>query len=286
MARRFIEYCINDANIGGRGVAGRNATRRCSRGETSDTEVVGGEYSPALRWERLNELTLAALNGIKVPCPLGVHGINGGHHTDAGACQGAERPNITLDVHPHLSDVAHGSVREIEQRHGQPDLVVGVPWGGGAAGRLTPKGGGDELLRRGLPHRAGDSDHLKREAVAPLRRRTAEGDTPLLDTDQRSARRSYRQLNLGQNLSKLCSPLSPLNNNGRRTGAQRLAGMVKAVRSLTREGEEHLTCRGKARIDRAAADRLRAINDQRAAEDAGKFVARCGKRPAHRPCRS
>ena len=129
-----------------------DAARRCSRGETGDAEVVGGEDGPALGWERRNELTLAALNCIKVPCPLGVYGINGGDHPDAGAGQGAERPNITLDIHPHLGDVAGCAVGEIQQGHRQPDLVVGVPWGGGTAGGLAPKGGGNELLRGGLPH--------------------------------------------------------------------------------------------------------------------------------------
>ena len=117
VARRFIEHCVHDTNVGGGGMACRSASRRCSRGETSDTQIVGGEECPAIRREGLNELALAALDGIEVPRPLGVYGINGGHYADAGACQGAERPNIPLDVHPHFGDVAHGSVGKIQQGH-------------------------------------------------------------------------------------------------------------------------------------------------------------------------
>jgi hypothetical protein len=58
--------------------------------------------------------------------------------------------------------------------------------------------------------------------------------------------------------------------------------MTEAVRLLAWEGEEHLTWSRNARIDRASADRLRAIDDQLATKDAGQLVARCGQGSAHR----
>jgi hypothetical protein len=86
-------------------------------------------------------------------------------------------------------------------------------------------------------------------------------------------------------LPNLGGDVSTLKDNGRRTGAQRLAGMVDAVRLLTWEGEEHLTWGRNARIDRASADRLRAVNEQRAAKNAGQLVARCGEGSAYRSWR-
>ena len=58
--------------------------------------------------------------------------------------------------------------------------------------------------------------------------------------------------------------------------------MMEAVRLLPWEGEEHLVCRNNARINCASTDWLIAVNEQRAAEDAGQLVARCGEGSAHR----
>ena len=98
-------------------MTGRYDARRRSGSKASNPKIIGGEECPAVSGKCLNELALAALNGINVPCPLGVHGINGGNHTDPWSRQGTERPDVALHIHAHFSDVSHGPIGEIQERH-------------------------------------------------------------------------------------------------------------------------------------------------------------------------
>ena len=155
-------------------------------GHAPDPLVIGVEDGPAVGRQRLDQLTLAGLDGLDGAGPGEVHAAHGGDDADGGAGQARQQGDLAGRVEAHLEHRGLVLGPQAQQRHGQADLVVPV-------GRVAQDREAlledlrDLLLGRGLGQRAGDAHDQRVEAIAVGGRDRAQGRGRVGDADDAHA---------------------------------------------------------------------------------------------------
>ena len=129
-----------------------------------DREVRGDDGDPA-GGERVDQLALRPDDAVEVADLLQVHGADVRDHADVRARERAELGDLAEAAHRELEDAELGVGLDAADRQRDADLGVVAPLGGDRA-PLRRADRGEDVLRRGLPHRAGDRDEAGGAAVA------------------------------------------------------------------------------------------------------------------------
>ena len=170
---------------------------------------------------------------------LEVHRGHGRDEADVGLGDGGQLGDLAVTAHPHLEHERLGPGGRLEHRHGQPDLGVEVLAVGHRAQALAEHRG-EDVLGRGLPHRARDPDHGAAQRAAPRGGQALQGRERVVGRDHGSGR--------------CVEPVGVLGRHQHppRAAVQRLRREAPAVDVLADQPHEEVAGPDRARVDHSA----------------------------------
>ena len=205
-----------------------------------EQRLPGGHDRRSARAQAGHELRLGRGDRLDRPHELEMDGRDGGDEADVGLGDRGELGDLTRSAHAHLEHERLGPGGRLEHRHGQPDLGVEVLAVRDRAQALGEHRGQD-VLRRGLAHRAGDPDHGAAQGAPPPGGEALQGGQGILRRDDRSGLRAT------------CSVgVRGRDEHPPRAAGQRLRRKAPAVDVLADEPDEQIAGSGGARVDHGA----------------------------------
>ena len=121
--------------------------------------IVGVQHGCAIRWQRLDQLTLSARNSVNpIRKVFRMSPANIRHYADLRPGNPRQFPDLARMVHPHLQHRHRVAVRQTQNRKRQPQMIVQVAniSPGRKRGRKQRR---DGFLGRRFACAAGHADH-------------------------------------------------------------------------------------------------------------------------------
>ncbi len=130
-----------------------------------EQRLVSGDDGGTAGRQRLDQLGLRAGDVLDGPDELQVHGRDVRDQAEVGPRERGKPGDLAEAAHPHLDDADLGLRLDPGERERDAELVVVVPLGSDRVAVRRAESG-EDVLRRGLPGRAGDPDDPGARAVA------------------------------------------------------------------------------------------------------------------------